>query len=152
MKTKDTPLTPTQEDYLATIFRLVRKNGEARSNAIADELNVSRSSVTTALRSLAARDLILYKPYSPIQLTPAGQELGKRIAHRNMILHDFFGRILQLPNEQAEATACKVEHAVSDDVVLQLGRFILFLQESGCDIDQWQTHYTFPATHGFPPR
>jgi len=147
MKTKDTPITSTLEDYLATIFRLVQKNGEARSNAIADNLDVSRSSVTTALKSLAARELIEYRPYNPITLTPSGWELGKRIAHRNMILQDFFGRVLQLPAEEAEATACRVEHAVTDDVVLQLGRFILFLKESGCDIENWQEKFIFPKNH-----
>ena len=147
MITKDTPLTSTLEDYLATIFRLVQKNGDARSNAIADDLGVTRSSVTTALKSLSARELIEYTPYSPITLTPSGWELGKRITHRNLILRDFFGRVLQLPEEEAEATACRVEHAVTDDVVLQLGRFILYLKESGCDIDSWQEKFTLPENH-----
>ena len=141
------PLTSTLEDYLAAIFRLVEKDGEARSNAIADELAVTRSSVTTALKSLAAKGLIEYKPYSPITLTPEGRELGKRIAHRNLILHDFFGRVLQLSPEEAATTACRVEHAVSDDVVLELGRFILYLKECGCDIENWREKFTFPKNH-----
>ncbi|PIE71486.1 MAG: DtxR family iron (metal) dependent repressor [Deltaproteobacteria bacterium] len=143
MQPNETSLTSTQENYLATIFRLVKQHGEARSNAIADELNVSRSSVTTALKSLSARNLIAYKPYNPIQLTPDGHELGKRIAHRNLILSDFFGRVLQLPEEAAKAAAWRVEHAMSDDVVLELGRFILFLSESGCDIENWRQKYSY---------
>jgi DtxR family transcriptional regulator, Mn-dependent transcriptional regulator len=147
MNKKDTPLTSTLEDYLAAIFRLAGKNGEARSNAIASELGVSRSSVTTALKSLAARGLIEYKSYNPISLTPRGQEMGKCIAHRNLILNEFFQEVLQLPGEVAQSTACRVEHAVSDDVVLQLGRFILFLKNSGWDLKNWQERYSFPKNH-----
>ena len=147
MKKNETPLTSTLEDYLATIFRLVQKSGEARSNAIAEELSVTRSSVTTALKSLASRELIEYTPYNPITLTPSGWELGKRIAHRNMILQDFFGRVLQLDPQVAVETACRVEHAVSDDVVLELGRFILYLKESGCDIETWREKFILPKDH-----
>ncbi|MCG8640494.1 MAG: metal-dependent transcriptional regulator [Desulfobacterales bacterium] len=151
MKNQYPPLTATLEDYLAAIFRIVGRNGEARSNAIADEMGVTRSTVTTALKSLAARNLILYKPYSPIRLTPEGKEVGKRIAHRNFILNEFFGSILQLPEAQAQETACRVEHAVNDDTVFQLGRFILFLKDSGLDMENWPKQYKFPKIHGkFP--
>jgi len=148
MKNQYPRLTPTQEDYLAAIFRLARNTGEARSNAIAGELGVTKSTVTTALKALAARRLILYKPYNPIRLTPEGRELGKRIAHRNFILNEFFEKMLRLPRAEAKATACRVEHAVSDDTVLQLGRFIFFLTESGLDLENWQEKYTFPESHG----
>ena len=147
MKNQYPKLTATLEDYLAAIFRLAGPNGKARSNAIADELKVTRSTVTTALRSLAAQDLIVYKPYSPITLTPEGLELGKRIAHRNIILNEFFGKILHLSESEAKKTACRVEHAVSDDAVLQLGRFLLFLKDSELDIENWPRKYKFPKDH-----
>lgn len=151
MKNQYPQLTATQEDYLAAIFRLARISGEARSNGIAGELGVTKSTVTTALKSLAARGLIIYKPYNPIRLTPEGREVGKRIAHRNFILNEFFGKVLQLPDSDAKATACRVEHAVSDDIVLQLGRFIFFLRESGLDMEHWQEKYKFPQVHGSLP-
>lgn len=151
MKNQYPKLTATLEDYLAAIFRLSRKNGKARSNAIADELKVTRSTVTTALKSLVAQNLIVYKPYSPISLTPEGMELGKRIAHRNFILNEFFGKILHLSEPEAKETACRVEHAVSDDAVLQLGRFLLFLKDSGLDMEDWPKKYRFPNDHvSFP--
>ena len=138
MKNQYPPLTPTQEDYLATIFRLVQKEDHARSNSISEELGVSKSTVSAALKTLAARGLIIYKPYSPVRLTSEGYETGKRIAHRNFVLSEFFVKVLQLPESEARETACRVEHAVSDDTVLQLGRFIFFLKESGVDLKDWQ--------------
>ena len=151
MENQYPPLTATQEDYLAAIFRLVQANGEARSNAIAGELGVTKSTVTTALRALGSRGLIKYKPYNPIRLTLEGQETGKRIAHRNFILNEFFAKVLHLPESEAKSTACRVEHAVSDDTVLQLGRFIFFLTESGLDMENWQEKYIFPQDHGTGP-
>ncbi len=149
MKNQYPPLTPTQEDYLAAIFRLAQKTGEARSNAIANTLGVSKSTVPAALKSLAARELIVYEPYSPIRLTPKGYETGKRIAHRNFILNEFFVKVLQLPEQEARNTACRVEHAVSDDTVLDLGRFIFFLKESRVDLTNWKEKYKIPKDHAF---
>ncbi len=147
MKDQYPSLTPTQEDYLAAIFSLVQQNGQARSNAIANTLGVSKSTVPAALKCLADRGLIVYKPYSPIRLTPEGHETGKRIAHRNFVLHEFFIKVLQLPEQEAKETACRVEHAVSDDTVLELGRFIFFLRKSGVDLENWKGKYERPKTH-----
>lgn len=148
MKNQYPQLTATMEDYLAAIFRISLKTGEARSNEIASEVGVSKSTVTTALKSLAGRGLIDYKPYSPISLTKEGYEVGKRIAHRNFILQDFFRGMLQLPDDEARETACRVEHAVTDDIVFQLGRFIFFLKESGLDLTNWQEKCMVPRDHG----
>ncbi len=144
---KEIELTTTLEEYLATIFKLEKKSGVARANEIADSHGVSRSTVTTALKSLGEKNLIFYKPYNPIKLTPQGFKIGQKIAHRNLILNDFFERILQLPGEKARATACKVEHVITDDVIIELGRFIFFLTESGYDIENWKGKYAMPKNH-----
>ena len=65
-------LSPTLEDYLEAIYQISLFNKVARSMEIADKLNVKRSSVTVALRSLADKGLINYQARSYVTLTDNG--------------------------------------------------------------------------------
>lgn len=134
-------LTTTLEDYLVAIFKLEMANGVARASDIAQAQGVSRSTVTSALKSLSARGLIEYSPYSHIRLTAQGQPLAREIAHRNMILTKLFRDVLMLDQNLADATACRVEHAVDAQVIKRLGKFILYLERSGIDLDGWLEEY-----------
>lgn len=134
-------LTTTLEDYLVAIFKLEMANGVARASDIAQAQGVSRSTVTSALKGLAARGLIEYSPYSHIRLTAQGHPLAREIAHRNMILTRFFRDVLMLDQDQADATACRVEHAVDAQVIKRLGKFILYLERSDIDLARWLEEY-----------
>ncbi len=154
---KPAPLTTALEDYLVTIFKLEAAGGAARASDIATAQNVSRSTVTSALKALSARGLIEYSPYSHIRLTPQGEPLAREIAHRNLILRRFFQDVLMLDQEVASATACRVEHAVDDQVIKRLGQFILYLERSGLELDRWREDYArlirempHPGPTGFP--
>lgn len=137
----DTAMTTSLEDYLVTIFRLEMAHGAARSSDIAEAQGVSRSTVTSALKGLAARGLIEYSPYSHIRLTDQGVPLAREIAHRNMILTRFFRSVLMLDQDLADATACRVEHAVDAQVIKRLGKFILYLERSEIDLEHWLEEY-----------
>lgn len=137
----DVNLTTTLEDYLVAIFKLEMNNGVARASDIAQAQEVSRSTVTSALKSLGARDLIDYAPYSHIRLTTQGRLLAREIMHRNMILTRFFHDVLKLDQDLVTATACRVEHAVDGQVIKRLGKFILYLERSHADLDHWLEEY-----------
>lgn len=141
MSAENTPLSNTLEDYLVAIFHLEMERGAARSRDIAEAQGVSRSTVTSALKALAARGLIEYQPYSLVRLTPQGEPLAREIAHRNMILRRLFGDVLQLDRPLAEATACRVEHAVDAQVIKRLGQFLLYLERTGLQLDRWREDY-----------
>lgn len=138
----DAPLSTTLEDYLVAIFNLEMANGVARASDVASAKGVSRSTVTSALKGLSARGLIVYTPYSHIRLTAQGQPLAREIAHRNMILTRFFRDVLKLDQNLADATACRVEHAVDAQVINRLGKFILYLERSDVELEHWLENYT----------
>ncbi|PID71500.1 MAG: DNA-binding protein [Desulfobulbus propionicus] len=140
MKKKKEP-SAIQEDYLAAIFRIEQSQGIIRANIIAEELGVTRPTVTAALKHLSAMELIVYQPYQPIQLTEQGRKRAMAIAHRNIILFLFFRDTLQYSEERAREIACKMEHAIDDDVIVQLGKFVLYLEQSGSIPDNWQELY-----------
>jgi DtxR family Mn-dependent transcriptional regulator len=122
--TKQPNLSESLEDYLEVILDLERENKVARAKEIAERLGVQRGSVTGALKNLSERKLINYEPYSYITLTALGKKIAAKITQRHEVLKDFFFRILQLDEERAEATACRMEHAIDD---LGMARLIAFI-------------------------
>ena len=120
-------LSASLEDYLEVIFHLEGSNRVARAKDIADQMNVQRASVTGALKALAARGLINYSPYSFITLTPSGRDIAREVIRRHKILKEFFANTLQLGPEDAEANACRIEHAIDPAAIERLVRFVEFM-------------------------
>jgi len=138
---KGEQLTPVQENYLETIFRLETRDGAARASSIAEAAQVSRSTVTGALKALKNMGYVEYSPYSLIYLTEKGKEVGRRIAHRHFVFLAFLEKVLRLDPEKADSTACALEHVVSDDIVKRLGEFVLFLKNCPEFWSDWLEKY-----------
>jgi len=120
----DEELTPTLQDYLQAIYRIEREQKVARPKDISAAQRVASSTVTAALQSLAERGMINYEPYELITLTDRGRDRAEQLAMRHDIVRNFLEDILGLEAEQAEVTACDMEHAVDRQA---LERFICFL-------------------------
>ncbi len=118
-------LSSSLEDYLETIFVIAEEKGAARPKDIAGRLNVKPASVTGALKHLAEKELVNYAPYDVVTLTVAGKRIAKAIAKKHAALLNFFTSVLDLPAEEAEDFACKMEHAIPDRV---LERFVGFAE------------------------
>jgi len=122
-------LSPSLEDYLEAVLILIRRGRVARVKDIAAHLGVGKSSVTGALKGLAKRKLVNYKPYEFITLTERGRELAEEVSGRHVLLRQFLTGVLGLDDESAEANACRMEHAMDAELLEQLGRFSKFVQE-----------------------
>jgi DtxR family Mn-dependent transcriptional regulator len=121
-------LSASLEDYLEVIFHLEQSNRVARAKDIAGQMNVQRASVTGALKALAGRGLINYSPYSFITLTPVGRTIARDVIRRHDTLREFFTSTLRLSPEEAEANACRVEHAIDPVAIDRLVRFLEFIK------------------------
>jgi DtxR family transcriptional regulator, Mn-dependent transcriptional regulator len=121
-------LSESLEDYLETIFLLIREQAVARSRDIAARLKVSRPSVTGALQALAERELVYYEPYGHVTLTPSGVAAAQKVLRRHEVLKDFLVRVLSVDPDEADANACRMEHAVSKTVVDRLVEFADFVE------------------------
>ena len=78
-------------------------------------------SVTSALQTLAGKGLIRYQSHAPVVLTAAGTERAAVIRLRHAALKHFFKDMLKLTADDANVTACKVEHVVCEKV---MSRFV----------------------------
>ncbi|MBC8432970.1 MAG: metal-dependent transcriptional regulator [Desulfobacterales bacterium] len=124
---KNDELSESLEDYLEIILQLEQSQKVARAKDIAANMEIQRGSVTSALKNLKEKKLINYEPYSFITLTPKGKKLAKEITHRHTVLRDFLLMILQLDEETAEATACRMEHVIDNKSLEKLLLFFDFI-------------------------
>lgn len=116
-------VTAALEDYLEAILNLCRFDKAARSRDIAEALNVHKSTVTAALKSLKHMQLINYSPYEAVTLTPEGRKLAEDVAKRHAALKAFFIDILKVDPNTAETAACGMEHSVPREIVDKLAMF-----------------------------
>ena len=122
-------LSASLEDYLEAIYNLSVRESVARSKDIARMLAVSRASVTSALRALAEREMVNYKPYGYITLTEKGQKVAGRVVRRHDILKQFFAEVLGIDVQTAQDAACRAEHTLEPEITARLTAFIDFLTQ-----------------------
>jgi len=115
-------INESQENYLERILLIQREKGVVRSVDIAEALGVTKPSVSHAMKLLRENGYILMDDENLITLTPAGEEIARRMAER----HHGLARILMrmgVPEETAYEDACKIEHDISQESFEALRRF-----------------------------
>ncbi len=127
---KSKELSASLEDYLEAILNLSAEDNIARSKDIAELLEVSKSSVTGALRVLSEKELVNYKPYGFVTLTETGREAASRVARKHDIIKSFFVNILGVDRAVSHKAACRAEHALGPRIVGKLLSFIEFVTQS----------------------
>lgn len=108
--------------YLQAVAGLKREKGYARVGDIADRLGVSKSGVTSMLRSLASRGLVDHERYGCVELTEPGAEVAERTSSNREVLTVFLREILGVPDTIADEDACMIEHLVSPQSMSRLLR------------------------------
>ena len=101
------------EDYLETIMMLQEEKGYVRSVDIAAHLNVTKPSVSFAMKRLRENGYIVMDEENLITLTEQGESIARRIYQRHQVLTSF---LVQLGVDAATARedACKIEHDISE--------------------------------------
>lgn len=114
--------------YLQAVAALKVEKGLARVVDIADRLGVSKSGVTSMLRTLHGRGFVDHERYGCVELTPLGAQLAGRTETNRKVLTVFLTDILGVDACVAAEDACMIEHLVSPKVMLQLLRFTSYLR------------------------
>lgn len=127
MKEK-TDLSASLEDYIEAIYHIIEEKLVARSKEIAARLDVSRASVTEALRALSKKELINYAPYEAITLTEKGKVVAEDVIFRHEALKRFFIEVLAIDQSVAEEGACKIEHTAPPEIIQRMINFTEFMQ------------------------
>lgn len=112
------------EDYIKHIWKLLSQGRRATTKAIADRTGLGRGTVSGMLKQLAARGLVNHQPYRGVQLTDAGERLALQIVRRHRLIELFLVQTLGLGWEQVHDDAERLEHAVSDQLIEHIDRYL----------------------------
>ncbi len=107
-------LRDSSENYLEAIVVLKREKGHVRSIDIANHLELSRPSVSKAMKKLEELGHIVMESDGEIVLLESGERIGREIDERHQILYRLLVK-LGVSEENAENDACKIEHALSQE-------------------------------------
>jgi Mn-dependent DtxR family transcriptional regulator len=102
------------EDYLEQILMLLEQKGHARSVDIAAGLNVSKPSVSVAMKKLKENGYIMMGADNLISLTDKGYAIARRIYDRHQALTKYLMQ-LGVSAQTAREDACKIEHDLSEE-------------------------------------
>ena len=110
-------MTQSLEDYIETIYVLIGENRPAQVRDVAKLLNVKMPSVVKAIRELKKLGLATQEPYSPINLTPKGERVG-----RHRLLRSFLVK-LGVNRRIADRDACLMEHILSAETLEKIREY-----------------------------
>lgn len=131
-------ITSSLEEYLKTMYLLNKKNGQIRVTDIANELNLTKSSVNRAIKILSEEKYINYETYGNITFTKIGEKKALEIIRRNEILKAFLVQVLEIDEKTAIKEAKNMKHAVSEETITKLEGYIksiIDVTNLECDFD-----------------
>ena len=129
-------LSMASEDYLESIYRLITDNGAIadqgiRSVDVAEQLGVSKASVSKALSTLKDAGMVEQMRYGRVTLTEQGKAYAQRVWRTHRALRTFLHDNLGVDPDTADEEACLIEHYLSEDTV---DRWCNYLEQQGISV------------------
>lgn len=117
-------LTHSGAHYLMAIHNLQKEQGYARLSDVAKRLNISKGSLSTSLKSLIKKKLILEDDNKHLSLSDEGLAHAENIENTYAVVKHLLSEVLGVDKKTAEVDACKVEHLLSFESTSQLLKFV----------------------------
>jgi len=114
--------SPSEEMYLITVARAEEEGhpGPLPLAALAQSLSISPVSANQMVWRLADRDLLEYRPYQGVLLTPAGRATAEQVLRGRRLWTGFLVGHLGFAEEEADALACEFEHLTPPELAERL--------------------------------
>ncbi|MFE4711103.1 MULTISPECIES: transcriptional regulator MntR [Bacillales] len=129
--------TPSMEDYLERIYKLIDEKGYARVSDIAEGLEVHPSSVTKMIQKLDKDEYLIYEKYRGLVLTNKGKKVGKRLVDRHQLLEQFL-ELIGVQQENIYKDVEGIEHHLSWDSITRIETLVEYFRR---DQERVQTLY-----------
>jgi DtxR family Mn-dependent transcriptional regulator len=133
-KFEQTELTHSSIHHLLAINSLFKENGYSRSVDVANNLNISRASVSITVTKLKEKGFVIEDKNRFLSLSKKGEELVNSVLTKRRIVEQFFRKVLDLPSQEAEVEACKVEHLLSKPTGKKLISFMGYFLSGQPDV------------------
>jgi Mn-dependent DtxR family transcriptional regulator len=126
--------TPSIEDYIEQIYKLIDEKGYARVSDIAEALSVHPSSVTKMVQKLDKDEYLIYEKYRGLVLTTKGKKIGKRLVFRHELLEQLL-KVIGVKEENIYQDVEGIEHHLSWDSIDRIGDLVQFFDEDPSRIE-----------------
>lgn len=121
-------ITPSMEDYLEMICRMLKTEEVVRINLLAEKLNVRPSSASKMTANLRMAGLVTFEKYGYIKPTPKGFDLGNYLLHRHNVLNELLCLINKSDSELEQVE--KIEHFFNKSTIDNISNFICTVKQS----------------------
>ena len=130
--------TPTNEDYVETIWSLIQNKGYARTVDIADRLGVNSASVSKMIQRLDGDGLLVYERYRGLGMTDEGFQLGQQLSKRHQTLEIFFQYLGIKDPDEIYQTVEGIEHYVNANVLERISALVAYIEQH----PEWWNQYS----------
>lgn len=129
-------LSMASEDYLESIYRIMTDSDAlggqgVRSVDVAEQLGVSKASVSKALSTLKDAEMVEQTRYGRVMLTEKGELYARRVWRTHRVLRAFLQDELGVDPQTADEEACLLEHYLSEDT---MDRWCTYLERQGVSV------------------
>lgn len=111
------------ENYLESILVIKNQKGFVRSIDIANDLEVSKPSVSVAMKNFREEGYITVDSDGNIDLTEKGLIIAKRVLERHEVISKAL-MALGVSESTALEDSCKIEHVISDETFARIKDFL----------------------------
>jgi len=127
--------TPSMEDYLERIYKLIDEKGYARVSDIAEGLEVHPSSVTKMIQKLDKDNYLIYEKYRGLVLTNKGKKMGKRLVDRHDLLESFL-TVIGVQEENIYKDVEGIEHHLSWDSITCIETLVEYFRRDDVRLEE----------------
>ena len=121
------PILEDQEMYLKVLYEahLIYSELPIRTNQVAEAMSVTAASASEMLKRLGTKGFVNHVPYKGVTLTDKGIEAASRVKRREALMEVFLVEMLDF-NGNIKDVACRLEHALTDELELAIDRLLGF--------------------------
>lgn len=116
-------INESKENYLESILVIKNQKGFVRSIDIANDLGVSKPSVSVAMKNFREEGYITVDNDGNIDLTEKGFEIASRVYERHEVISKAL-IALGVCQETAAEDSCKIEHVISEETFDRIKDFL----------------------------
>ena len=124
---EDNELSHSAAHHLMAIHSLRKETGYARVSDIAKHLNITKGSVSTAMKLLKERGYVGEDHNRFLELTEKGLKVVLDTESTRLVMQRFLVEALGMDQDDAMIDACKVEHLISSETRSRLKWFLSVL-------------------------
>ena len=102
--------SPTVENYLKALYSLANEAGEINLSDLSIQLEVSKPSANSMVKTLMQQGWVIYEKYKPIKMTEAGRKAAALVIRKHRLTEMFLVKKMGFAWDEVHDIAEQIEH------------------------------------------